>query len=158
MRMLHLLALAFACGPTPDRPCPSVDTAELDCPVQLHDLSLTACSAIPEGPAATEADLTASVASTTLHLELSGVLFRDDNEVCAFAERQEDDIRVLLQPCVLAPEDGVSKGDCWYETLSLDVTDVELVDAQTVTVLHRVDNPPEFPPYPPKVLATATLD
>lgn len=116
------------------------------------------CAAIPDGPAAVPTALTAAVSSTTLRLEITGVLFRDDNEVCAFAERDDDDIRVLLQPCILAPEDGVSKGDCWYETLSLDVTGVDLVDAATVTVLHRVDRTAEYPPYPPKVLATATLD
>ena len=152
------LLLAVGCG-TEDagRVCPTVDTAELECPVEVAEFAISDCEPVPDGPSVST-DIQASVASSTLHVELTGVIFRDNNDVCGYADLENDEVRVLLQPCVLVPEGGVSKGDCWYESVAFDVAGLDLTGANAVTVLQRVDRPPEFPPDTPKEIASAPLD
>lgn len=153
---LPLLVLACSAA-NPGDACPSVDTADLDCPVQIEAFEISTCEPTPDGPA-TPPELHAAVMASTLHVDVGGVLFRDDNEVCGFAERDADEVRILLQPCVLVPEGGTSKGDCWYASLAFDVDGVELRGAKRVTVLHRVDRPPEFPPFTPEALGSVVLE
>lgn len=153
---LPLLVLD-CCAAIPGDACPSVDTADLQCPVKIEAFEISTCEPTPDG-AATPPDLHATVTGSTLHVDVGGVLFRDDNEVCGFAERDADEVRILLQPCVLVPEGGTSTGDCWYASLAFDVDGVDLHGATSVTVLHRVDRPPEFPPFAPEALGAAALE
>ncbi|HWB78181.1 MAG TPA: hypothetical protein VG755_24620 [Nannocystaceae bacterium] len=150
--------LAAGCGVAdPEEHCPSVDTADLECPAEIDDFEISACERVPDGPGVPP-QIDALVTSNTLHVEIGGVLFRDNNEVCGFAERQSDEVRVLLQPCVLVPEGGVSKGDCWYASLAFEVGGIDPSGAQSVTILHRVDRSVELPPYPAEELGSAALD
>lgn len=148
------VGVGLACD-APSSDCPEADTADLVCPVEIAAFTTSACGPTPGDYPVVGIDV--AVEGNTLHVSLSEIGFRDNNEICGFAERRESDISVLLQPCTLIPEGGVSKGDCWYDTIAFDVTNVDLSGAATLTVFHRVDNSPELPPDAPREVASAEI-
>ncbi|MFO0631966.1 MAG: hypothetical protein U0168_03860 [Nannocystaceae bacterium] len=129
---------------------------ELGCAVEVGPFTLGACaSSLPELPATST--IAVSRTAGVLHVELQTVAFRDDNEVCGYVVESEGVLTLLLQPCVLIPEGGVSSGDCWYESISVDIDEIDVASVTEVHVLHRVDRPVEFEPYTPEEIAVAEL-
>ncbi|MBC8071994.1 MAG: hypothetical protein IAG13_26940 [Deltaproteobacteria bacterium] len=151
---MALLAIVACDDATED--CPEVDTAELVCPAEIGPFEVSACGGYPEAPMSA-VGIAAIVDDDVLRVTLTRVLFRDDNVICGFAERDRNEIDVLLQPCTLVPEGGVSKGDCWYESVAFDIDEVDVAGATRLTVLQRVDRSVELPPYEPKEIASISL-
>jgi hypothetical protein len=154
-RAIWMLVLAGASCDDEPAECPDVDTAEMVCPVEIGPFEMSACGPVNDGPAL-PVGIEANLEGDAVHVTLTEVVFRDDNEICGFVERNADELVVLLQPCILSPG-GVSKGDCMYSALSFDIDQIDIAGARSITILHRVDRSVELPPYPPQELASATL-
>lgn len=102
-------------------------------------------------------EIDATITAGSLHVQVSNIFFREGNEICGFVAVVEEDVRILLQPCVLVTENGVNKADCWYDSLAFDVEGIELSAVSQVTVSKRLDHPMEFPPDTPKELGSVMI-
>ncbi|MBX7083328.1 MAG: hypothetical protein K1X88_29240 [Nannocystaceae bacterium] len=145
------LGLAACQGPPP---CPDRDDipGDFDCPVLVDRIALGQCERVPQPPPTA---LVPTLQGERLHLAVAHLPFRERSDVCGFADRDGDDVRVLLQPCELVRSDAGAM--CLYDSIELDVVELDLTDATGVVLLHRVEQPSAVAPAAPQVVAVAAL-
>lgn len=151
----YLLLLSLGCDPA-EADCEGDAPEGFVCPEAVGPIQQSSCENVPDGtpmPAVVDA----SIAGGTLSVTVSGVLFRDNNEICGYAERQADAVNVLLEPCQLVSDGGVSKGDCWYSSVSVDIDEVDVTGAAEVHVFHRLDTPTGVPSEAPREIGDSPI-
>lgn len=150
------LALAAAvgsgCDPAPED-CPADVPDYFECPARVGPFELVE---YPDTPVMQNV-VEASVMDGVLFVKVEYIVFRDNNEVCGYAERQDDTVRLLLQPCDLVAEGGTSSGDTWYSSLTVEIDEVDLAGAAALQVLLRHDRGESLPPHTPMEIAVVPL-
>ncbi|MFO0633421.1 MAG: hypothetical protein U0168_11265 [Nannocystaceae bacterium] len=151
--MSSILALAVgACEGPP--PCPDRDDipGDFDCPVLVERVALGQCESMLQPPATV---LVPTREGDALHLAVAHLAFRQDRDVCGYAQRDGDDVRVLLQPCELLASDAGAM--CLYDSIEFDVVELDVADATGVVLLYRGEQPADAAPAAPQVAAVAEL-
>lgn len=147
-------SVATGCDPALED-CPDDVPDDFECPARVGPFELVEYPSRPD--LVTYGVVEASVSDGVLFVKVETIVFRDNNEVCGYAERQDDTVRLLLQPCDLVAEGGVSTGETWYSSLTVEIDEVDLVGATALQVLERSDRDDELPPHAPKEIAVVPL-
>jgi hypothetical protein len=147
-------AVGSGCDPAPED-CPDDVPDDFECPARVGPFELVEHPGYPD--MVTYGVVDASVMDGVLFVKVEFIVFRDNNEVCGYAERQDDTIRLLLQPCDLVAEGGTSSGDTWYSSLSVEIDEVDLAGATALQVLERSDRDENHPPHTPMEIAVVPL-
>lgn len=150
-----VFALALL-GCEPDQVCPAEVPADFECPVEVGPFEVGACGITPDSPNPTPL-VELSVDGSALRVHIETLLFRDNNEICGFAELENTTIRLLLQPCALVSVGGVSSGDCWYTTVDFEIDEIDIHSATDLRIFHRVDEPADMPSQTPEQVADVPL-
>jgi hypothetical protein len=83
--------------------------------------------------------------SSGLHLDLTALWFRENQELCAFSETHDVTLRVLVQPCDVHP-DFPDKGSCYYyATIALGSVSPSVSEVQVFTRTDFPENETEEP-------------
>lgn len=152
-----MVAGSLACDArSPSSECADDVPEMFGCAQRVGPFEIGDCVSPPPDPPASTS-MTTEIVDGALRVELQTVVFRDNNEICGYASQQDTEINLLLQPCILTPEGGVSSGDCWYDALAVEIDGIEVESATGIRVFKRVDRPAGEAPEEPQEIASSAL-
>lgn len=119
------VVLVGACDPEPAPACAEDLPDDFPCAMAVSSEATATCGPIPdEAPV-----VSAARHGGTIEVTLEGLVFREQQALCAWASLEPPSAAVLVQPCELHPA-APRKSDCLYEVV------VSLPDDDALEAVH----------------------